>query len=561
MLSWSLIGPIQRTEARLAEIAAGDFTGHLDVPNRDELGSLGANVNRMNDELQRVYGELETASRHKSEFHANMSHELRTPLNAIIGFAELLYDGQVEPGTPMHQEFLGDILSSGRHLLQLINDVLDLAKVESGKLDLRPESCDPGQLAREVVGLLRTSSAAKRLRVDVDIDDAVGRAHIDPGRFKQVVYNFVSNAIKFTPDGGDVTVRVVPELGDPRRFRLDVRDTGVGIAAEDMDRLFVEFQQLESGAAKRHQGTGLGLALTKRLIEAQGGTVGVASELGAGSTFHAVLPRQVAGGLAGKVIAAPAALATTARPGTPIVLVVEDEQADRELLVDALTAAGFEVDAASTGAEAISRCATRDYDAITLDMLLPDVTGVDLLAALRADARLRDVPVVVITIVPASETRRVVAAYAVHDVVDKPIAPAALLASLARAGVRPDRRGGVLVVDDDPSALRLMDAALAQRGLPSITRSSGASALEAAVTLAPSAFVVDLIMPGMDGIQFLDALRALPEHARTPVVVWTMKDLSVAERERLGRSAQGVVAKGDSPLGVVHQLQALLGGT
>jgi signal transduction histidine kinase len=230
------------------------------------------------------------ANRLKSEFLANMSHELRTPLNAIIGFAEVLHEGMVDPASPEHKEFLGDILSSGRHLLQLINDILDLAKVEAGKLDFRPEPVELAVLLGEVTAILRAIAANKRIHLEVELDPSVDDVVLDPSRLKQVAYNYLSNALKFTAAGGRVVARVRAE--GPDRFRFEVEDSGIGIAPADLDRLFIEFQQLEAGASKRHQGTGLGLALTRRIVEAQGGTVGVRSALGEGTTFHAVLPRR-----------------------------------------------------------------------------------------------------------------------------------------------------------------------------------------------------------------------------------------------------------------------------
>jgi PAS domain S-box-containing protein len=264
---------------------------------------------------------VQAASRLKSEFLANMSHELRTPLNAIIGFTELIYDGEVRPEMPQYQEFLGDILASGRHLLQLINDVLDLSKVEAGKLQFRPESVNVILLIREVLGILRTTFAAKAIRIESHVEPSLTGVELDAARFKQVLYNYVSNAVKFTPDGGRVIVRARPEPGGSA-FRLEVEDNGVGIAADDLSRLFVEFQQLDAGAAKKHSGTGLGLALTKRLVEAQGGTVGVRSTLGRGSTFHAILPRQTTSG-------SPAAGSQTfqgVHDGVPVDVVAEDRR-------------------------------------------------------------------------------------------------------------------------------------------------------------------------------------------------------------------------------------------
>jgi protein-histidine pros-kinase len=233
--------------------------------------------------------QMQEASRLKGEFLANMSHELRTPLNAIIGFAELMYREKVGPVAVAHKEYLGDILTSARHLLQLINDVLDLAKVESGKMEIRLEPVDLARLASEVGDVLRGLAAAKRLRVAIDMAPEIGPVMVDPARVKQILYNFLSNAIKFTGDDGRIDVRIRAE--GPEMFRIDVEDTGVGIASENLHHLFVEFHQLDASAAKRYQGTGLGLALTKRIAEAHGGRVAVRSVIGVGSTFSAILPR------------------------------------------------------------------------------------------------------------------------------------------------------------------------------------------------------------------------------------------------------------------------------
>jgi signal transduction histidine kinase len=234
---------------------------------------------------------MQEANRLKSEFLANMSHELRTPLNAIIGFGKLLHAGKVGHLTPTQKEYLGDIVNSSNHLLQLINDVLDLAKIESGRTEVHVERVELSRLAGEVRDILRGLAAEKRIRLTVDVSADLPAVVVDPRLLKQMLYNYLSNAIKFTPESGQVAMRIRPEPED--RFRVEVQDTGIGIKPEDMCRLFVEFQQLDSSASKRYSGTGLGLALTKRIVEAQGGSVGVESELGTGSTFWAVLPQSV----------------------------------------------------------------------------------------------------------------------------------------------------------------------------------------------------------------------------------------------------------------------------
>jgi protein-histidine pros-kinase len=260
-------------------------------PLKTDRGTLVSSAIRDITERKQLEWRMLEANRLRTEFLANMSHELRTPLNAIIGFAELMYKGKVGPLSSEHREYIGDIVTSSRHLLQLINDVLDLAKVESGKMEFRPEEVDVRQLTTEVKDILRGLAAEKHLRIEIDVDEEVRKVVVDAGRVKQILYNYLSNAIKFTPEGGRIIVRVASE--SPSLFRIDVEDTGVGIPSEQLGKLFVEFQQLDAGAAKRHQGTGLGLALTKRIAEAHGGRVAVRSTPGQGSTFSAVLPRAI----------------------------------------------------------------------------------------------------------------------------------------------------------------------------------------------------------------------------------------------------------------------------
>jgi signal transduction histidine kinase len=286
VLSWSLIGPIQRMEARVAEIAAGDFSGRLDVPNRDELGSLSANVNRMNDELRRLYGELESASRHKSEFLANMSHELRTPLNAIIGFSQVMKQRLFGEINEKQEEYLDDILSSGNHLLDLINDVLDLSKVEAGQVELEVAPFSLSEALERGVVMVRERAAKNGVQVGLELAPDVDEVRADERRIRQVVFNLLSNAVKFTPAGGNVVVAT--EQGDGEVL-VSVADTGPGIAPEDQGRIFEEFQQTEVGVRQR-EGTGLGLALSKRLVELHGGRIWVESEPGKGSRFAFTLP-------------------------------------------------------------------------------------------------------------------------------------------------------------------------------------------------------------------------------------------------------------------------------
>jgi len=427
---WALVGadgeqiPVELHIVRLVSDSSRTIRiTMIDLRERRKLDE----VRRRSIELELQNRRIQEANRLKSEFLANMSHELRTPLNAIIGFSELLHDGHVPPTSPEHAEFLGDILTSGRHLLQLINDVLDLAKVEAGKLDFWPEPVDLSRLIGEVVAITRTTAATKRITVETWCDPSLDEIVLDPGRFKQVAYNYLSNALKFTPDGGRVTIRAVAV--DDDWFRLEVVDTGVGIAPADLSLLFVEFQQLESGTTKRHQGTGLGLSLSRRLVEAQGGTIGVESTLGVGSAFHAVLPRRAHPGKHEVVARA----APVARAGARTILIVEDDERDREVIASTLAREGFGFEIARTGKDALERCKERVFDAVTLDLLLPDMSGMDVLEGLRVGGWLQDTPVIVVTIVPDVK----IAGFTISGILRKPLDRDALLRTLERAGVHP----------------------------------------------------------------------------------------------------------------------------
>ena len=486
-----------------------------------------------NEELEQQSRRVQEATRLKSEFLANMSHELRTPLNAIIGFAELMHDGKVGPVSDQHKECLSDILTSSRHLLQLINDVLDLSKVEAGKMEFRPEAVDVALVVKEVKDILRSLSARKRIVITAEIEPGLGEVLLDPGKLKQVLYNYLSNALKFTPEGGQVAVRARVE--GPEHFRLEVEDTGIGIRPEDLSSLFMEFRQVDAGTAKAYAGTGLGLALTKRIVEAQGGSVGVSSAPGRGSLFFAVLPRRTGGQPAPE-----AERSSRPHPGVATILVVEDDTSDRNWLVEALSSEAYTVQVATTGRMALELCQERTFDAITLDLLLPDMSGWDVLKALRTTGRNQTTPAIVVTVVAE---KGVAAGYAIHDYLVKPVRTGQLLASLQRAGVEPAGARAILVVDDDLPARRLMETTLQALGYRSVTAPDAEQGLRIAADQPPAAVVLDLMMPGMDGFEFLDRFKQTQTGQATPVIVWTAKDLTAEDYSRLSSAAHAVVLK------------------
>ncbi|HEY7216465.1 MAG TPA: response regulator [Thermoanaerobaculia bacterium] len=507
-----------------------------------EQKRLKEELQRKNEEIAQQYRRVQAANRLKSEFLANMSHELRTPLNAIIGFTELIHDGKVGAVSAEQKEFLGDILNSSQHLLQLINDVLDLAKVEAGKIEFYPEPLGLQRVIGEVRDILRTLASRKRIAIEVAVEPAVAEVFADASKLKQVLYNYLSNALKFSPDGGRVAVRALP-VGT-QEFRLEVEDSGIGIKPEDLGRLFVEFQQLDASTAKKYSGTGLGLALTRRIVEAQGGRVGVESTFGHGSLFFAVLPRNLA-----------TSLQLAAERAEPVpgkrVLVIDEDAEDREWLFRTLSAAGYAVAAAASGQEGLRRCREEVFDAITLDLLLSDVSGGDLLRAIRGDGHNRDTPIIIVSVVA---DLGVGAGCQIHDILQKPARREDLLAALASAAVPPDGRS-VLVVDDDAAALKLAEKILRQAGYRPVCIANGALALEAAAQEPPAAVVLDLMMPEMDGFEFLRRFRATEPGRRTPVIVWTVKhDLSADEREQLRTSVRTILAKGEGTAALIEEI-------
>jgi len=486
-------------------------------------------------QLEAENRQIQEASRLKNQFLANMSHELRTPLNAVIGFADLLHSGFITPDSPQHQEFLGHIGSSGRHLLQLINDVLDLSKVESGKFDFFPERVDISALLSGAIDTLHTAIQRKHLGIGVEVDPTLGDLSLDASRLKQVLYNYLSNAIKFSATGGQISVRVSAQ--GTEHFRIEVEDNGIGISAADLPRLFTEFQQLDAGYSKQHQGTGLGLALTRRLVEAQGGSVGVRTTLGRGSVFHVVLNR---------VHGTDAALADSATEEAHAVeaqrvLVIEHDQRDQGHLVTALSEAGFQVDATSDGPNALRRARDTPYAALALDLQLPQQRGLELLESIRSRGASNATPVIGISMPGDPE---LAATFAIANVLSKPIRSDEILTAMTRFRLSDASRANVMVIDDDPTSLDLMRATLKSIGIDAVCFQDGRVAIQEIERHRPDAIVLDLMMPEFDGFQVLDALQRLPAWRDVPVFIWTSMLLTDEEYASLARSARAILMKG-----------------
>jgi signal transduction histidine kinase/CheY-like chemotaxis protein len=539
-ISYSLSGPVQRMDVRLAELAEGDFSRRVDVPNRDELGTLAANLNRMNDELGELYRKLEAASRAKSDFLANMSHELRTPLNAIIGFSEVLLEQMFGPLNDKQAEYLGDIVTSGRHLLLLINDTLDLSKIEAGKMELELATFALPAALEDGVTMVRERAVRHGIECSVDAGPGLDEVEADERKVKQVVFNLLSNAVKFTPDGGRVEVRA-RRVGD--RAEVAVADTGVGIDPDDQDRIFQEFQQ-----AGQQEGSGLGLALARSLVALHGGRLWVESEPGSGSTFRFTLPvRQTAvSETAGPEPARaqdetpPVPRASEAAPVT--VLLVEDDPRSVELLTVYLERDGFEVVACGDGLAGMEAARRLRPDAIVLDIMLPDLSGWDFLSMVKGDETTARIPVVIVSML---DERGKGLALGAADYLVKPVNRDDLLATLrpiiaARVG---DGSRKVLAIDDDPVAIKLIETVLGEEGFTVVGVHSGAEGLQAARTEQPSVIILDLLMPETDGFEVVEKLRDDPSTAEIPIVILTAKSIAPEDRERLNAHVAHLAAK------------------
>jgi signal transduction histidine kinase/DNA-binding response OmpR family regulator len=504
-----------------------------DITARIQVEEVRASAVRLDLENRQI----REASRIKNQFLANMSHELRTPLNAIIGFAELLQIGAVDADKAKRERFLGHIGTSGRHLLQLINDVLDLSKVESGKFEFFPEPLDLRLLMKECGDVLHSLVLRQKIRLAVEVDPTLTDLVLDPSRLKQVMYNYLSNAIKFSPLGGLVQVRATGE--GPTRFRIEVEDFGIGIAEADLPRLFNDFEQLNAGYAKQHAGTGLGLALTRRLVQAQGGQVGVRSHLGQGSVFYLVLDRVCVK----QADAADAlALATAERP-LPRLLVIDSQDKSRAQLVRRLTDAGFLTDDASTPDQATRRAHDKAYDGITLDLRMPAGGGLAVLASIRGQdgSASRLTPVVSMSM---PDHQGAATTFAVANVLSKPICVDEIVAALTRYRAASPGRCTVMVVDDDAAALGLMREAIEALDIQALCLQDGQQALRDMDRHKPNAIILDLMMPDFNGFEFIDALQRLPGWWDTPVFIWTAMNLAADDYVRLWRSTQLIASKG-----------------
>ena len=535
VISWSLIGPVKEMDARFREIAAGDFSQRLEVPNRDELGALATNLNRMNEELGRLYQQIETANRHKSEFLASMSHELRTPMNAIIGFTRLVMRRSQEVLPTRQYENLEKILISAEHLLALINDILDLSKIEAGRLEVHATSFDLEPLVDLCLRTVEPLVKSDRLRLEKVIDPNLPPLLTDADKLKQILINLLSNAVKFTSEG---TITVAAQQRDGE-LTLAVVDTGIGIPENALALIFEEFRQVDSSSTRQYGGTGLGLAISRRLARLLGGDITVQSTAGVGSTFTVTLPLHSGTAvLTPHAVIAPARQEPAVQPeDSRVVLAIDDDPNVVYLLQENLAEAGYQVIGAASGAEGLQKARDLRPFAITLDILMPHKDGWQMLYELKTAVATRDIPIIVLSIVDQKDLGYRLGAF---DYLLKPFDREAVLATLARI---PPYQGCLLVVDDDPQVVDLVRQELADESYEVIAAADGHAALEAIAQQQPAAILLDLLMPRLDGFGVLEYLQQHPRYRDIPVIVLTAKTLTVEEKTLLQQRVLRVLQK------------------
>jgi signal transduction histidine kinase/DNA-binding response OmpR family regulator len=499
-------------------------------------GQLGRVIER-----QRAQDALKLASQHKSQFLANMSHELRTPLNAIIGITEMLQEDARDSNREDDFEPLDRVVRAARHLLAVINDILDLSKIEAGKMDLHVESFAIEPVVQDVVDTVATLAAKNENSLRLECPPEIGSMCADQTRIRQALLNLASNAAKFTEKGTIIirVSRIVAETGD--WIVMSVVDTGIGLTDEQKARLFQDFVQADASTTRRYGGTGLGLAISRRFCQMMGGDITVESEPGQGANFTIRLPAEA-------TLSPVPMLSKKPQPATrvtgfhqaPLILVIDDDDSVRKVTTRFLTREGFSVTTASGGREGLQLARELQPAAITLDVLMPDLDGWTVLAAIKGDPATAGIPVVLMTIVDEKNRGYSLGA---ADYMVKPVDWSGL-AGVLRSICRSEGRD-VLVVDDDDTMRAGLRRALGEAGWQVTEAENGRVALARLAESRPDVIVVDLMMPEMDGFDLLDALRSNVGWREIPVLVLTAKDLTDEDRARLNVGIERILQKRD----------------
>jgi signal transduction histidine kinase/DNA-binding response OmpR family regulator len=578
VIGFGVSRPIRSMASGMRELAEGNLEADVSVVERDdEIREMAdavqifrasmVKVRELAEEQRKAAGEVreakeaaESANRAKSAFLANMSHELRTPMNAILGYSEMLMEDAEESGDEDTAADLKKIHQSGNHLLALINDVLDLAKIESGKIEALSEDFEVESLIDEVAATAQPLMGKNRNQLRIERGEALGSAQQDVTKLRQSLLNLLSNAAKFT-HAGTVTLKAERSAqSGTDSLILSVQDSGIGIPADKLDTVFEEFGQAEETTSREYGGTGLGLPISRRFCQMLGGDLTVESLSGVGSTFTIRVPAVLPGSsVRPPVEATPAKtqaqLAKIREAGAGrTVLVIDDDAEARDIVERMLRADDFTVVSAGTGEEGLRLAHALLPAVITLDVMMPDMDGWAVLRALKADPVLREVPVVMLTMLDDKTKGYSLGA---TDYLIKPIDREALRSLVSRY-FAPEAPCAALLIDDDPVVRGTVSSTLSAAGWEVVESENGRQALEQLASARPSLILLDLMMPVMDGFDFLVELHANPEWREIPVIVLTSKDLTAEDRRALSGRVEQIVEKDawshEQLVGLVHKL-------
>ncbi|ATX82375.1 diguanylate cyclase (GGDEF) domain-containing protein [Mariprofundus ferrinatatus] len=532
---------------------------------KEELKSLNehleSRIMERTADLTKANEELTRANKAKSQFLSNMSHELRTPLTSINGFSEFLLDGFIGPLNEAQSKYLKNINVSGKHLLELINGILDLSKIEAGKMSLKLEKVSVATLFEEIMLVLEGYATKENVTLNLQCDAGLPDIFLDRTKFKQILYNICSNAIKFSPEGGEVTIVVNFDKasfisGEEELYAslsIAVYDQGIGISPEDQKIIFNPFEQVDGSHSRNFEGTGLGLTLTKQLIEMHGGTITVESAVGQGSCFTFTLPVETKRPKAAKssgipatgpdLIGEPPLGSSRVRENAPLILVVDDDAHSLEITTLYLSGAGYRVCHARNGDEALNIAIKKRPFLILLDIMMPDKDGWEVLQELKSEAETCDIPVIICSV---SENQELGVALGATDYLTKPIDRELLTSKLHNLGKglhSKHRTMHVLAIDDDENIRELYTATLSAQGYRVHAAANGPDGLRLAEQVEPDVIILDLMMPGMDGFEVTEQLKQHPSTQDIPIIVVTAKELTVAERMRLMGHIEECVSK------------------
>ena len=516
----------------------------------DELTRLATALDQRTHELADANLRIREADRLKSQFLATMSHELRTPLNSIIGFSDVLLSRLPADFPDRYRRFLGNIHGSGEHLLGIINDLLDLSKIEAGKMELAPEAVSVSDAVCGVCTVAQGMARARSISFAIELPDDLPVIQVDPVKIKQILFNLISNAVKFSHDGSKVRIsgRCV-DGGDANgidcnALEISVRDFGVGIDPKDHRVIFEEFRQVDGSSTRPFGGTGLGLALVKRLVELHRGTITVESSPGHGSQFTVTIPCEFQGDAA--CVETPAETLELPLEGGTRILVVEDDPTSFESISKVLQKTGYIAVRARNSKEAIRLARLLHPAAITLDIILPGADGWNILKELKGEPVTREIPVIIVSVL---DNRELALTLGAADCFTKPIDGDALVHSLTElVPLSPTHAPCLLLIDDDPDLHDLVDARLSPMGYRIEHALNGGDGLEAAGDTRPDLIILDLMMEDMDGFDVAARLKAVDSTADIPIVVLTAKDMSRNDRDRLRGKIEALVQKADTPL-------------